>query len=86
MGISDSKSQYTDEPISVQGNTLNRIIVVSRTRREVMRVFALGGSGKVGLPAIQLLAQSDVVTEHAAKTQGHSSPPLNDNCILRTGA
>ena len=30
-----------------------------------MRVFALGGYGKVGLPAIQLLAQSDLVTEIA---------------------
>lgn len=30
-----------------------------------MKVFALGGYGKVGLPAIQLLAQSDTVTEIA---------------------
>ena len=30
-----------------------------------MRVFALGGYGKVGLPTIQLLAQSDLVTEIA---------------------
>ena len=30
-----------------------------------MRVFALGGYGKVGLPAIRLLAQSDLVTEIA---------------------
>ncbi|MFQ5923560.1 MAG: saccharopine dehydrogenase NADP-binding domain-containing protein [Anaerolineales bacterium] len=30
-----------------------------------MKVFALGGYGKVGLPAIQLLAQSDLVTEIA---------------------
>ena len=30
-----------------------------------MRVFALGGYGKVGLPAIKLLAQSDLVTEIA---------------------
>ena len=30
-----------------------------------MKVFALGGSGKVGLPAIKLLAQSDQVTEIA---------------------
>ena len=30
-----------------------------------MKVFALGGYGKVGLPAIKLLAQSDLVTEIA---------------------
>jgi saccharopine dehydrogenase-like NADP-dependent oxidoreductase len=30
-----------------------------------MKVFVLGGYGKVGLPAIQLLAQSDLVTEIA---------------------
>lgn len=30
-----------------------------------MKVFALGGYGKVGLPAINLLAQSDLVTEIA---------------------
>ena len=30
-----------------------------------MKIFALGGYGKVGLPAIQLLAQSDLVTEIA---------------------
>ena len=30
-----------------------------------MKVFALGGSGKVGLPAIKLLAASDLVTEIA---------------------
>ncbi len=30
-----------------------------------MKVFALGGYGKVGLPAIQLLARSDLVTEIA---------------------
>ncbi|NQU80568.1 MAG: saccharopine dehydrogenase NADP-binding domain-containing protein [Bacteroidetes bacterium] len=28
-----------------------------------MKVFALGGYGKVGFPAIKLLAQSDLVTE-----------------------
>ena len=28
-----------------------------------MKVFALGGYGKVGLPALKLLAQSDLVTE-----------------------
>jgi saccharopine dehydrogenase-like NADP-dependent oxidoreductase len=32
---------------------------------EYMRVFALGGYGKVGLPAIKLLAESDLVTEIA---------------------
>ena len=30
-----------------------------------MKVLALGGYGKVGLPAIKLLAQSDLVTEIA---------------------
>ena len=30
-----------------------------------MKVFALGGYGKVGFPAIKLLAQSDLVTEIA---------------------
>ena len=30
-----------------------------------MKVFALGGYGKVGLPAVQLLARSDLVTEIA---------------------
>ncbi len=30
-----------------------------------MKVFALGGYGKVGIPAIKLLAQSDLVTEIA---------------------
>jgi len=30
-----------------------------------MKIFALGGYGKVGLPAIKLLAQSDLVTEIA---------------------
>ena len=30
-----------------------------------MKVFALGGCGKVGLPAIKLLAASDLVTEIA---------------------
>ncbi|MCJ7732929.1 MAG: saccharopine dehydrogenase NADP-binding domain-containing protein [Anaerolineales bacterium] len=30
-----------------------------------MKVFALGGYGKVGLPAVKLLAQSDLVTEIA---------------------
>jgi len=30
-----------------------------------MRVFALGGYGKVGLPAVKLLAQSDLVTQIA---------------------
>ena len=30
-----------------------------------MKVFALGGCGKVGFPAIKLLAQSDLVTEIA---------------------
>jgi len=30
-----------------------------------MKIFALGGYGKVGLPAIQLLSQSDLVTEIA---------------------
>ena len=30
-----------------------------------MKVFALGGYGKVGLPAIKLLARSDLITEIA---------------------
>jgi saccharopine dehydrogenase-like NADP-dependent oxidoreductase len=30
-----------------------------------MKVFALGGYGKTGFPAIKLLAQSDLVTEIA---------------------
>ncbi len=30
-----------------------------------MKIFALGGHGKVGLPAIKLLAQSDLVTKIA---------------------
>lgn len=30
-----------------------------------MKVFALGGYGKAGLPAIKLLAQSDLITEIA---------------------
>ena len=30
-----------------------------------MKVFALGGYGKVGLPAIKLLAQSDLVSKIA---------------------
>ena len=30
-----------------------------------MKVFALGGYGKVGFPAIKLLAQCDLVTEIA---------------------
>jgi hypothetical protein len=34
-------------------------------RRKFMKVFALGGYGKVGLAAIKLLAQSDLVTEIA---------------------
>jgi hypothetical protein len=32
---------------------------------EVMKVFALGGYGKAGLPAAKLLAQSDLITEIA---------------------
>ena len=30
-----------------------------------MKVFALGGYGKVGLPAVKLLAQSDLITKIA---------------------
>jgi len=51
-----------------------------------MRVFALGGYGKVGLPAIKLLAGSDLVAEIAIagrslsradtdRREGHRSPP-----------
>jgi hypothetical protein len=39
--------------------------LVSRTWRKVMKVFALGGYGKVGFPAIKLFAKSDLVTEIA---------------------
>lgn len=38
---------------------------VIRAWRKVMKFFALGAYGKIGLPAVKLLAQCDLVTEIA---------------------
>jgi len=48
-----------------------------------MKVFALGGYGTVGLPAVKLLAQSDLVTKIAIV--GRSLVQLGGNPLAVTG-
>ncbi|TFG69600.1 MAG: hypothetical protein E4H27_07045, partial [Anaerolineales bacterium] len=45
--------------------SMSHLSGVTEIWRKIMKVFALGGYGKTGLPAIELLAQSDRVTEIA---------------------